>query len=96
MNIGKTIETLRKEKCIRQNVLAKYVHVTQKYLSLIESGNIKPQNRTLLRICNVLQIPEPLFYLYSLEETDIPIKKRPAFELVKPALEALIKSLVIE
>ena len=48
--------TLRKEKGLSQERLAKLVQVSQPFIAEIESGRKKPSVDVLMRICAVLDI----------------------------------------
>jgi transcriptional regulator with XRE-family HTH domain len=83
MNIGTTIKQLRKEKGMNQTEFGNKVDITQATLSQIESGQTVPHKTTLKRICEVLEVPQELLYMMSVEENNIPKEKRELYSIAK-------------
>jgi len=83
MNIGATIKQLRKEKGMNQTEFGNKVDITQATLSQIENGQTAPHKTTLKRICEVLEIPQELLYMMSVEEDNIPKEKRELYNVAK-------------
>lgn len=83
MNIGTTIKQLRKEKGMSQTEFGNKVDITQATLSQIENGQTSPHKTTLKRICEVLEIPQELLYMMSIEEDSIPKGKRELYNVAK-------------
>jgi len=54
--IGDIISVMRKKEGISQGQLAKHVRISQKHLSNIESGHIKPRWEMLMKILNALNL----------------------------------------
>ena len=90
MNIGSAIIKLRKEKKVRQYILARKIGITQTYLSQVE-GNIKknPSEKILKKICDILKISFARLYFEALEESDIAEERRELFELIKPIIQKI-------
>ncbi len=95
MNVGLAIKKIRTEKDISQKELSKLTKISPTSLSQIENGLKRPSARSLKKICSVLEIPETLVYFYGLEETDIPAKNKKLYSVVFPALEDMIKKLIV-
>ncbi len=95
MNIGLAIKKIRTEKDISQKELSKLTKISPTSLSLIENGVKRPSTKNLKKICDALEIPETLIYFYGLEESDIPAKNKKIYSLVFPALEDMIKKLIV-
>jgi len=72
-----------------------YESISCTSLSQIENGVKRPSEKSLRRICEVLDIPQSLVYFYGLEELDIPIKNRKLYNVVYPAINEMIKKLLI-
>ncbi len=94
MQIGKTIKLLRKEKGWIQEEFSKKIEISVTSLSLIESGTTRPNKTTLLRICEVLEIPEPFLFLLSISEDDVPPEKREIYKILAPTLKNIVDQLV--
>jgi len=95
MDIGNVIKSLRKTKGINQTDLADRIEITQSYLSLIEKNRKEPNLSTLKRISNSLEIPLPIIFFMSLEEQDIPERKKEAFNMIFPSVNSFIESLFL-
>lgn len=92
MNIGLAIETVRKKRRLTQTELSKRVGITQASMHNIESGKKKPHKSTLLKICESLNITEPLLNLLSMSEEDVPDYGRKQYRLVESKIKELIIS----
>lgn len=95
MDLGNTIKSIRKGKGIQQNTFAQLCKLSQTYLSQIENNQKEPNISTLREIAKNLKISLPILFFLSLDENDIPEKKRSAFEIIKPSLKALISEILI-
>lgn len=49
-----------------------------------------PSQRTLDKLCEVLDIPEFMIYILALEEQDIPGSRREAYNVVYPIIQKLL------
>ena len=96
MNIGAAIKKIRLEKEISQGDLSKTCEISQTSFSQIENGIKRPSANTLNKICKALDVPETIIYLYALEESDIPKSKKEVFKVIFPAVEEMIKKLIVE
>lgn len=95
MKIGLAIKKIRAEKDVSQKELAKRTKISATSLSQIEKGTKRPSAKNLTKICKALDIPESLVYFYGLEANDIPAKNRKLYSVVFPALEDMIKKLLV-
>ncbi len=94
MDIGGTIQQLRKFREMDQGELAKLAGISQSSMSLIELDKKKPRPKTVAKICKVLEIPEPLLYMLSISESDIPKPKTAIYRQIFPAIRTLIYSMI--
>lgn len=94
MNIGSAILRIRKRLNLSQKELSEKCTISQTSLSQIENGIKIPSKRTILKICNVLEIPETVIYLLAMESTDIAQNKRNMYELIQPSIVSLTLELV--
>jgi transcriptional regulator with XRE-family HTH domain len=60
MDLGNTIKEYRIQKGYKQNEFAEKCHLTQAYLSKIESNQKEPALSVLRTISSVLQVPLPI------------------------------------
>ena len=86
MNIGHTIRHIRTALDIKQKELSDETGIPQNSLSLLENGMKSPTTATISRICHALSISEPLLYLLSLEEEDVPAQKRGTYKVVHESI----------
>lgn len=93
MNIGKTIKQFRKKKGIKQGDFSNLCHISQTYLSLIENNQKEPNISLLKNIAAHLDIPLPILFFLSLDDTDIPERKKEIFEIIEPSVKDLIKQI---
>lgn len=56
--IGKRIKTIRTERKITQDEFAKKIGLTKNYISLVETGERTPSDRTISDICRVFGVNE--------------------------------------
>jgi len=93
MDLGKTIQTLRKQKGYRQNTFADMVELSQTYLSQIENNQKEPNLTTLKLIATKLDTSLPILFFLSLDEADIPASKKALFQVLGPLVKPLIEGL---
>lgn len=84
------------DKGFTQGDLSDLTGISQTSISQIEKGLKRPTQRNLNKICAALDVPESVVYFYGLEETDVPKKKKKVYNLVYPAIEQMIKQLIVE
>lgn len=96
MNIGIVIRNLRKQKGLSQKEFGDKCMLSQTALSQIETGFSRPNKKTLDRICQVLEVPEFLLYLLSVEEGDVPEDKKQQYNSTYPLIKDLIINLFYE
>lgn len=94
MNIGSAIKSIRKKLAITQYELAEKCDLSQTSLSQIETGIKRPSQRTITKVCSVLDIPESIIYIVAMQETDVPASKRGVYELVYPSIKSLALQMV--
>lgn len=91
MDIGNTIKKIRIQKGFKQNEFAEKCHLTQAYLSKIESNQKEPAISVLKTIAIALEIPLPVLFFHSLTMEDIDPKKRDAFQIILPSIKGMIE-----
>lgn len=96
MNVGATINRLRKEQKLSQSELAESAGITQTSLSQIENGLNRPNQKTLEAICKKLGISEPLLYILSLDKKDVPEDKKAIFDTLYPLIKEMMTKLFEE
>ncbi len=94
MNIGLAIKSIRKKLSITQYELADRCELSQTSLSQIETGVKRPSQRTISRVCMVLDIPESIIYIVAMQEADVPPSKKGVYELVYPSIKSLALQMV--
>ncbi len=94
MNIGSAIKSIRRKLSITQYELAEKCTLSQTSLSQIETGVKRPSQRTINKICMVLDIPESILYIVAMQETDVPPSKKGVYELVYPSIKSLALQMV--
>ncbi len=94
MNIGSAIKSIRKKLSITQYELAERCDLSQTSLSQIETGIKRPSQRTISKVCTVLDIPESIIYIVAMQESDVPASKRGVYELVYPSIKSLALQMV--
>ena len=94
MNIGLAIKSIRKKLSITQYELAEKCDLSQTSLSQIETGVKRPSQRTITKVCMVLDIPESIIYIVAMQEADVPPSKKGVYELVYPSIKSLALQMV--
>ncbi|MCF8451235.1 MAG: helix-turn-helix domain-containing protein [Taibaiella sp.] len=94
MNIGSAIKSIRKKLSITQYELAEKCDLSQTSLSQIETGIKRPSQRTISKVCTVLDIPESIIYIVAMQESDVPPSKKGVYELVYPSIKSLALQMV--
>ncbi|RZJ63471.1 MAG: XRE family transcriptional regulator [Flavobacterium sp.] len=93
MDLGTVIRDIRKVKGQTQTEFAITCGITQTYLSQIENNGKEPNLSTLKIIAEHLEVPLPILFFLSLDEDDISIEKRQAFEMLSPSVKKLINDI---
>jgi len=96
MNIGNAIKKIRTGKALTQGDLSKMTIISQTSISQIEKGIKRPSQKNLQKICRALEVPETIVYFYGLEISDIPDRKKKVYTCVYPAIEDMIKKLIVD
>ena len=94
MNIGLAIKSIRKKLAITQYELAEKCDLSQTSLSQIETGVKRPSQRTISKVCTVLDIPESIIYIVAMQAADVPPSKQGVYELVYPSIKSLALQMV--
>ena len=93
MDLGRTLKYFRTKNNYSQKDLAAAVGITASYLSLIEANLRMPTVSLMNKIAEHFSIPLPVLMFYSLEESDIPEKKRHLFnDFFEPLKNIIDKS----
>ncbi|HEV8508099.1 MAG TPA: helix-turn-helix transcriptional regulator [Chitinophagaceae bacterium] len=96
MDLGNTIKTIRKRKEIKQNSFAELCGISQTYLSQIENNQKEPNISVLKTICSHLNVSLPILFFLSLDDNDVPEKKKQAFAIVGPTVKTLLNELLYD
>ena len=96
MNIGKAIREIRTKAGISQTEFANRCGLSQTSLSQIEVGVKRPSQRTIVKICEVFDIPEAAIYFMAIEKGDVSKDKRKVYDVVFPTLMRLALQLAGE
>lgn len=96
MNLGKTINNLRRKQGIKQGELAQRSNITQTYLSQIENNLKEPNLSTIKQISDALNIPLPYLFFLSMDESDIDESKREAFKIISPSVQSLVNEFFVK
>lgn len=91
MKLGAAIKDARKRAGLKQGELAAHVDLTQSYLSQIESGKREPHLSKLKRIAEVLEIPMPVLFLFSMEVEDVSPDRREAYRRLYPRFKRMFE-----
>ena len=96
MDLGKTIKSIRKQRGIKQNYFAELCGISQTYLSQIENNQKEPNISVVKTICSNLNVSLPILFFLSLDESDVPDKKKQAFAIVGPTVKTLLNDLLYD
>lgn len=94
MNIGYAIKSIRRQLCITQYELAQKCEISQTSLSQIENGVKRPSNKTIKKICQVLELPESVIYIIGMQDTDVPMSRREVYDMIFPSIRNLALQIV--
>ncbi|WP_375587012.1 helix-turn-helix domain-containing protein [Flagellimonas aurea] len=87
MELGKVINVLIKKKGLTQVEVANRIGKSPTALSQIIKGNYNPNPDTLQKICDVLEVPQPILYFLTISEEDIPIEKLELYRMLAPSIK---------
>ena len=96
MNLGKSIQAIRKRQGFTQEALADKAGLSRPSLSQIENNSIRPTEDTLKRISEALEVPESLIYIHSFEKEDVPDAKRGIYDQLFPIIQEMIQRVALE
>lgn len=94
MNIGLAIRSIRRQLDITQYELADKCNISQTSLSQIENGVKRPSNRTIKKVCEVLDVPESIIYILGMQDTDVPNSRKDVYEMLFPSIKNLALQIV--
>lgn len=94
MNIGYAIKSIRRQLGITQYDLADKCGISQTSLSQIENGIKRPSNRTIKKICQVLDLPESVIYIIGMQDTDVPVSRKDVYDMIFPSIRNLALQIV--
>ncbi|MCD6064476.1 MAG: family transcriptional regulator [Flavipsychrobacter sp.] len=94
MNIGIAIRSIRRQLGITQYELAEKCNISQTSLSQIENGIKRPSNRTIKKVCEVLEIPESVIYILGMQETDVPQSRKSVYDMLFPSIKSMALQIV--
>jgi transcriptional regulator with XRE-family HTH domain len=90
MELGQVIGKLIKQKKLTQVEVAQKIGKSPTALSQMIKGTYNPNPETLEKICNVLEIPQPILYFLTISEKDIPADKLELYKMLAPALRDFV------
>jgi transcriptional regulator with XRE-family HTH domain len=94
MNIGKTIQDIRKEKGMKQKDLSRKVGMlNSQRLGMIENRNIWITQKMLNKIALALDVDTAYIVLRSVGEEDFSEERRGKFITLKPMFDSIFKSI---
>lgn len=96
MNIGEAIRKMRLKKSLSQGELAELCGISQTSMYQIEKGIKRPSSKNMGKICKILGVPEPVIYLYAMEEKDVSKEKRAIFNTMYPTMNSLIETILVK
>lgn len=80
---------------LTQKEFAKLCKISQVSMNKIENGNQKPSDKTIERVCNVLEVPVSFLYFLSINSDDfIDDKKKELYKSYKPILKSIIDQIL--
>jgi len=91
MNIGIAIKKVRMERGLTQKELSALLRISPTSMCQIEKGTKRPSRSNLSKICEVLNVPEIVIYVNSIEIEDVSEDKRERFKDIFPTLQVLVK-----
>jgi len=94
MNIGAAIRSIRRQEGITQYELAEKCNISQTSLSQIENGIKRPSNRTIKKVCEVLEVPESVLYILGMQESDVPDSRRNVYDMLFPSIRSMALQIV--
>jgi transcriptional regulator with XRE-family HTH domain len=95
MNLGNTIQKLRKDKNIRQIELAEKSGISQTYLSQIEKGIKVPTIDVLEKVSLGLGVPYPVLSYLSIDRSNVPDGKKELYDKFEPIISGLIRDIFL-
>lgn len=95
MQIGKTINQLRRSFKLKQKILAKACDITPSYLSRIENDpKIIPSIKTLEKLASNLGTTASIIIAMSITEEDIEHSQKVVFRILYPHVKNMLMQIV--
>lgn len=94
MNIGNAIKVVRTHYGLSQEDLSLKTGLSQTSISQIENGVKQPSKRSIIKICNTLEIPEAILYIIGIEDSDVPASRRKMFEKLYPDIKEIAVQII--
>lgn len=94
MNLGIAIRSVRRQLGITQQELSEKSGISQTSLSQIENAVKRPSNKTIQKICGVLEIPEAVLYILAMQDTDVPSDKKRVYDMLFPSIKNLALQII--
>lgn len=93
IEMGRRIQTRRKELHIKQSELAETVDISNNHMSSIETGKQLPSLPTFMLISNALQVTPDYLLLGSMHATDTPLGIANSLRLCSPEDIEIVRTL---
>jgi len=87
MNIGNAIKQVRQHFGLSQIELSERTGLSQTSISQIESGAKNPSKSSIRKICAAFEIPEAILYVIGMEDADLPVSRKHAYQQLYPAMK---------
>lgn len=92
MNIGNGIKTIRKQKGIKANELARKSGVTPAYISMIETkAKANISSEVIDDICAALEVTKAKLIIESLDPSDVRPEMAEMWAMLLPTIQKLIQ-----
>ncbi len=79
---------------VSQKELSRQCDLSQAALSQIENNVKRPTQKTIEKVCTVLDIPQAVIFIIAIEETDVSENKREIYKLVYPPIVSLTLQMI--
>ena len=93
MNLGQAVKRVRKNKGLNQEQFCNKIGITQSFLSGIENNKKKPSIDVIQKIAEVVDMPLPVLFWFTITEKDVHQTKLDAFKLLKPTVDKVVTDL---
>jgi transcriptional regulator with XRE-family HTH domain len=90
MELGRTIQYLRKQRKITQGEMGKRIGMSVNNLSMIETGQTFPPPATIKKICEAMGLSVAYIIIHSMSAEDVKPENKHVFNLLKTAMLDLL------